>query len=94
MAVLGKRKAPAPSVSAEEAHEIFRRHFEAQFAPLAESKAKRPAPPPDEDEEDDEDDEEGESEDMNPGDDDDEESEWGGLSDDHVSEEEPGTDLR
>lgn len=47
--VLGKRKsrasaapkaaAPAakPAVSEEEAREIFRRHFEAQFAPLAES---------------------------------------------------------
>ncbi|KAF4343339.1 swr1-complex 5 [Fusarium beomiforme] len=40
MAVLGKRKAqPEPVVSEEDAAAIFRRHFEAQFAPLPEAKA-------------------------------------------------------
>jgi hypothetical protein len=34
MAVLGKRKAPGPSIDEQEAQEIFRRHFEAQFNPL------------------------------------------------------------
>lgn len=35
MAVLGKRKArEAPSVSEDDAEAIFRRHFEAQFAPI------------------------------------------------------------
>ncbi|KAI9166779.1 Protein FAF1 [Paramyrothecium foliicola] len=34
MAVLGKRKASEQTTSAEEAEEIFRRHFEARFKPL------------------------------------------------------------
>lgn len=37
MAVLGKRKATEPSISEEEANEIFRRHFESRFAPLPET---------------------------------------------------------
>ncbi|KAF3075735.1 hypothetical protein CFAM422_002246 [Trichoderma lentiforme] len=43
MAVLGKRKAPEPTVSTEDAQEIFRRHFEAQFLPLQEAKRKAKA---------------------------------------------------
>ncbi|KAL7960832.1 hypothetical protein V8C34DRAFT_275853 [Trichoderma compactum] len=43
MAVLGKRKAPEPTVSTEDAQEIFRRHFEAQFLPLPEAKRKAKA---------------------------------------------------
>ena len=79
MAVLGKRKAGEPSVSAADAEEIFRRHFEAQFDPLDIPEAQRTA-------EDDDGDVEGEDAESR-----DEGDEWGGLSDeggDDTSEEE------
>lgn len=64
MALLGKRKARAPeSVDDEErqrALEAFRRHFEAQFAPLPESKLATAEPDEDEDEDGDGDDSEDE----------------------------------
>lgn len=86
MAVLGKRKARSePSISKEDAAAIFRRHFEAQFAPLpgadVESKSKTTKRDDDEDAtsvDSDEDEEEGSEND----------DEWGGLSDDEQSEEE------
>lgn len=86
MTVLGKRKASKPSISEEEANEIFRRHFEAQFLPLEESATKPPAAPASrsEDEEGSADEDEDESE----------ESEWGGLSDDDVSDDEQGMVFR
>ncbi|CRK37363.1 hypothetical protein BN1708_001400, partial [Verticillium longisporum] len=46
--VLGKRKsrkAQEPAISEEEAQAIFRRHFEAQFAPLPETKKSKVAEP-------------------------------------------------
>ncbi|KAF3347678.1 Polyadenylation factor subunit 2 [Verticillium dahliae VDG2] len=46
--VLGKRKsrkAQEPAISEEEAQAIFRRHFEAQFAPLPETKKPKVAEP-------------------------------------------------
>ncbi|KAI8721082.1 hypothetical protein NCS52_00554700 [Fusarium sp. LHS14.1] len=88
MAVLGKRKARSePSISKEDAAAIFRRHFEAQFAPLpgADVKSKSKATKRDDEDEDatsvdsDEEDEEEGSED---------DDEWGGLSEDEESEEE------
>ncbi|RSL97914.1 hypothetical protein CDV31_012813 [Fusarium ambrosium] len=92
MAVLGKRKARSePSISKEDAAAIFRRHFEAQFAPLpgadAESKSKATKR--------DDEDEDATSTDSDEDDDDEEEGsedddEWGGLSDDGQSEEEEG----
>lgn len=40
MAILGKRKAePEPLISQEDAAAIFKRHFEAEFAPLPEAEA-------------------------------------------------------
>lgn len=91
MAVLGKRKARSePSISKEDAAAIFRRHFEAQFAPLpgADVKSKSKATKRDTEDEDatsvdsdeEEDDEEGSEDD----------DEWGGLSEDEQSEEEEG----
>ncbi|RSM13760.1 hypothetical protein CEP52_001706 [Fusarium oligoseptatum] len=90
MAVLGKRKARSePSISKEDAAAIFRRHFEAQFAPLsgadAESKSKATKR--------DDEDEDATSVDSDEEDDDEEEGsedddEWGGLSGDEQSEEE------
>lgn len=79
MAVLGKRKAPEPTVSSEDAQEIFRRHFEAQFLPLEEQEkreAQKVRRNDDEDEEEDEDDSDGSGED-----------EWDGVSGDEVSDE-------
>ncbi|TFB05682.1 hypothetical protein CCMA1212_002003 [Trichoderma ghanense] len=72
MAVLGKRKAPEPTISTEDAQEIFRRHFEAQFLPLpeAERKARGKEEGEEDDSEDDSDRSEGEG------------GEWGGLSND------------
>lgn len=64
MAVLGKRKAAAAPAQ-ESAEEIFRRHFEARFAPLDGEEATATAD---------------DNEVLSDGDDDDE-SEWGGLSD-------------
>ncbi|KAH7328437.1 hypothetical protein B0I35DRAFT_506904 [Stachybotrys elegans] len=43
MGVLGKRKASGPSVDEQEAQEIFRRHFEAQFKPLPTAEAESQA---------------------------------------------------
>ncbi|KAG4222045.1 hypothetical protein PC116_g29479 [Phytophthora cactorum] len=71
--VLGKRKSraqkPEPSVSQEDAQAIFRRHFEAQFAPLEESHAAAVSKPAQVDEPEDlrsdsEDDDDGASEDS------------------------------
>ncbi|RSL65600.1 hypothetical protein CEP54_004106 [Fusarium duplospermum] len=90
MAVLGKRKARSePSISKEDAAAIFRRHFEAQFAPLpgADTESKSKATKRDDEDED------ATSVDSDEEDDDEEEGsedgdEWGGLSDDEQSEEE------
>ncbi|KAL6356242.1 hypothetical protein LRP88_09833 [Fusarium phalaenopsidis] len=90
MAVLGKRKARSePSISKEDAAAIFRRHFEAQFAPLpgADVESRSKATKRDDDNED------ATSVDSDEEDDDEEEGsedndEWGGLSDDEQSEEE------
>ncbi|KAJ4860451.1 hypothetical protein T069G_05439 [Trichoderma breve] len=71
MAVLGKRKAPEPTVSTEDAQEIFRRHFEAQFLPLPEAKRKAKAVEEEDGNEDEDEDEDGSEDD----DDDDEEEE-------------------
>ncbi|CZR40022.1 uncharacterized protein FPRO_04921 [Fusarium proliferatum ET1] len=87
MAILGKRKAePEPLISQEDAAAIFRRHFEAEFAPLPEAeaakskfkKAKHKGSSNDIESEEDED---------NNSDEDD--GEWSGLSgEDSVTEEE------
>ncbi|KAM0249546.1 hypothetical protein ACHAQJ_008974 [Trichoderma viride] len=84
MAVLGKRKAPEPTVSTEDAQEIFRRHFEAQFLPLQEEerKAQKKVRRNDGDE-DDEDDSDG----SGSG-----EGEWGGLSGDEESDQDGDDD--
>ncbi|KAH8653466.1 hypothetical protein BX600DRAFT_515738 [Xylariales sp. PMI_506] len=75
--VLGKRKsrsaASEPAVSYQEAQDIFRRHFEAQFNPLAGAAAQRPPPDSDEDE-----DAEGDGGDD---DEDDDADGWEGVSD-------------
>ena len=89
MAVLGKRKARSePSISKEDAAAIFRRHFEAQFAPLpgadVESKSKATKRDDDEDATSVDSDEEVDDEEEGSENDD----EWGGLSDDEQSEEE------
>lgn len=65
MAVLGKRKAPDPSVSEHDAEDIFRRHFEAQFAPIDAAAPTKAAAEVGSDEEEEEE----------------EDAEWGGLSD-------------
>lgn len=87
--VLGKRKRkPAQKVekdtdgpAVEDAQEIFRRHFEAQFAPIqdeATSKTKHAKAGPEA-----EDDGEGGVEDMrSDSESDDEDDEWGGVSED------------
>ncbi|KAK1250080.1 hypothetical protein MKX08_010083 [Trichoderma sp. CBMAI-0020] len=84
MAVLGKRKAPEPTVSAEDAQEIFRRHFEAQFLPIEEQekrKAQKVRRIEDEDEDEDGDDSDGSEDD-----------EWDGVSGDEVSDEDNDDD--
>ncbi|KAL6908754.1 hypothetical protein GGI43DRAFT_154877 [Trichoderma evansii] len=84
MGVLGKRKAPEPTISSEDAQEIFRRHFEAQFLPIEEQekrKAQKVRRNEDEDEEEDEDD----SDDSGEG-------EWDGVSGDEVSDEDEDDD--
>ncbi|KAJ4200778.1 pre-rRNA processing and 40S ribosomal subunit assembly [Fusarium falciforme] len=93
MAVLGKRKARSePSISKEDAAAIFRRHFEAQFAPLpgadVESKSKATKRDDDEDATSVDSDEEVDDEEEGSENDD----EWGGLSDDEQSEEEEEED--
>lgn len=82
MAVLGKRKAPEPTVSSEDAQEIFRRHFEAQFLPIEEQeKRKAQKVRRNEDEDEDEDDSDGSEDD-----------EWDGVSGDEVSDEDDDDD--
>ncbi|TLS29890.1 hypothetical protein PpBr36_03373 [Pyricularia pennisetigena] len=79
--ILGKRKSrpqEIDSAAVEDAQEIFRRHFEAQFAPLAGASPSRQATQQCDDE-DDEDEEFGIS-DVDS--DDDGPDEWGGLSED------------
>jgi hypothetical protein len=78
MAVLGKRKAPEPTISTEDAQEIFRRHFEAQFLPLQEEEHKARKVRRTDDDEDDEDDSDGSGSGSGEG-------EWGGLSGDEES---------
>lgn len=90
MAVLGKRKADAePTISEEDAAAIFRRHFEAQFAPLPdaeESNSNSKKMKQQGDADDDESDDSDRNNNVDEGDEDDEE--WGGLSGDVSSEEE------
>ncbi|KAF5576957.1 swr1-complex 5 [Fusarium pseudocircinatum] len=88
MAILGKRKAEAePLVSQEDAAAIFRRHFEAEFAPLPEAETARSDFKKTNHEGSSNDTESKEEEDNNKSDGDD--GEWGGLSDeDSVTEEE------
>ncbi|RBR10867.1 uncharacterized protein FIESC28_09300 [Fusarium coffeatum] len=91
MAVLGKRKAdPEPEISQEDAAAIFRRHFEAQFAPLPDAKEPKPSSKKTKrDEESDDDDDSEASDDSNDEEEDSEnENEWGGLSGDDSDEEE------
>lgn len=94
MPVLGKRKAPARSETspseALSAEEIFRRHFEAQFAPIDEDPvAKRQAVAEgDEEADSSEDGVDSEEEGDDDEDEGEEDDEWGGLSDDEISDEE------
>lgn len=83
MAILGKRKASEPKISPEEAEEIFRRHFEAQFAPIDIPEKKKDAPVGLED--DDEDDE-------RVGEQDSDDEEWGGVSGDDEEEDQDDED--
>ncbi|OPB39319.1 hypothetical protein A0O28_0050250 [Trichoderma guizhouense] len=94
MAVLGKRKAPEPTVSTEDAQEIFRRHFEAQFLPLPEAKRKAKAVEEEDGSEDDSDSgsEGGEWDGLSNEDDDDNEDEDGSEDDDDDDEEEEEDD--
>ncbi|KAM0347150.1 hypothetical protein ACHAPU_005090 [Fusarium lateritium] len=91
MAVLGKRKADAePAISQEDAAAVFRRHFEAQFAPLPDAEETKPSSKKTkhgdtDDEDSEESDVYGNASDENDEDDDDA---WGGLSGDDSSEEE------
>lgn len=88
MAILGKRKAEAePLISQEDAAAIFRRHFEAEFAPLPEAEAAKSKfkKAKHEGSSDDIESEEDEDNNNSHGDD----GEWSGLSDeDSVTEEE------
>ncbi len=88
MAVLGKRKASESAVSREDANDIFRRHFEAQFAPLedkppakktAVGKGKRSSK-----NDDDSEDSDSQRRRSDGEDDSDEDSEWGGVSGDEA----------
>ncbi|KAL6791894.1 hypothetical protein J3E68DRAFT_409620 [Trichoderma sp. SZMC 28012] len=94
MAVLGKRKAPEPTVSTEDAQEIFRRHFEAQFLPLPEAKRKAKAMEEEDGSEDDSDSgsEGGEWDGLSNEDDDDDEDEDGSEDDEDEDEEEDEDD--
>ncbi|KAI6782162.1 uncharacterized protein J7T54_002399 [Emericellopsis cladophorae] len=83
MAVLGKRKALAPSKEEEiDAEEILRRHFEARFAPLETPTAPAVADTDERttNEVDESDDDAEQDEDDNA------EDEWGGLSDDAIGD--------
>ncbi|KAF4979765.1 hypothetical protein FDECE_18009 [Fusarium decemcellulare] len=89
MAVLGKRKARAePPVSEEDAAAIFRRHFEAQFAPLPGADLKSKPKATRRDDYDDETSVDNENEEENDDQDDDDDDEWGGFSDDEPNDEE------
>ncbi|ESU13548.1 hypothetical protein FGSG_07309 [Fusarium graminearum PH-1] len=91
MAILGKRKADSkPAISEEDAAAIFRRHFEAQFAPLPDAKEPKSSSKKTkhDDESDEDDDVEGSDSDSNDGSDNEDEGEWGGLSGGDSSEEE------
>ncbi|KAL7802738.1 hypothetical protein V8C43DRAFT_269277 [Trichoderma afarasin] len=95
MAVLGKRKAPEPTVSTEDAQEIFRRHFEAQFLPLPEAKRKAKAVEEEDGSEDDSDgsgSEGGEWDGLSNEDEDEDEVEDGSEDDDDEEEEEDEDD--
>lgn len=85
MAVLGKRKASEPDVSQEDANEIFRRHFEAQFAPIDAPQKKRAVGAAVGDK-----DRGGKK--RSSQDDESVESEWGGLSDDEISDDDDDDD--
>lgn len=90
MAVLGKRKAPEPTISSEDAQEIFRRHFEAQFLPLEEQERRKAQKvrrnnDEDEDEDDDEDDGDGDGDGS-------EDDGWGGVSGDEVPDDDDDDD--
>ncbi|KOS17918.1 hypothetical protein ESCO_003097 [Escovopsis weberi] len=63
MAVLGKRKAPEPTISDEDAQEIFRRHFEARFNPLAAEQSRQHKTQNDDSGEDDNDDDDDDDDD-------------------------------
>lgn len=87
MAVLGKRKAqPEPSISPDEAAEIFRRHFEARFNPLPEATQKSGKQSRSEGQDEDEDDEDDVDSDNGLGgsgeESDDDDDGWGGVSED------------
>ncbi|KAJ4166955.1 pre-rRNA processing and 40S ribosomal subunit assembly [Fusarium oxysporum] len=88
MAILGKRKAePEPLISEEDAAAIFRRHFEAEFAPLPEAEAAKSKFKKTKHEGNSNDIESEEEEENNDSNGDD--GEWAGLSDeDSVTEEE------
>ncbi|KAI5465672.1 hypothetical protein BGZ63DRAFT_420221 [Mariannaea sp. PMI_226] len=91
MAVLGKRKSREElSVSEEDAAAIFRRHFEAQFAPLPGTKTKTSkTAPSNQDEDDDSDDDSDDLDEVEEGSQDDEEEdedEWGGVSEEEEDE--------
>jgi hypothetical protein len=91
MAVLGKRKADSePAISEEDAAAIFRRHFEAQFAPLPDAKEPKSSSKKTkrDEESDEEDDGEGGDSDSNGGDGNEDGEEWGGLSGEDSGEEE------
>ncbi|CEI39419.1 unnamed protein product [Fusarium venenatum] len=91
MAILGKRKAGSePTISEEDAAAIFRRHFEAQFAPLPDAKEpKSSSKKTKHDKESHEsDDIEGCDSSSDDGSDNKDDGEWGGLSGEDSSEEE------
>ncbi|KAL6811017.1 hypothetical protein GGI42DRAFT_349976 [Trichoderma sp. SZMC 28013] len=92
MAVLGKRKAPEPTVSTEDAQEIFRRHFEAQFLPLPEAKRKAKAVEEEDGSEDDSGSEGGDWDGLSNEDDEDEDEVEDGEDEDDDEEEEEDED--
>ena len=87
MTTSGKRKAKQPSKSEDDANEIFRRHFEAQFEPLTASKRAKDNTTSDKDDEKHEDG--GLKQNAQAGE---EENEWGGLSENDNDDEEDGYD--
>ncbi|ENH64385.1 hypothetical protein FOC1_g10013655 [Fusarium oxysporum f. sp. cubense race 1] len=88
MAILGKRKAePEPLISEEDAAAIFRRHFEAEFAPLPEAEAAKSKFKKTKHEGNSNDIESEEEEENNDSNGDD--GEWGGFSDEDSSSRPP-----